>query len=498
MTLYKPADIELLNDKINQIKDQVERVRDKVFEPTFDQRIEATKLIMDYIKTNKRKIYGGFALNMLIKDKNPDDAIYSKFDTPDIDIYSPDPVTDLVNITNLLHETGKFGTVNGIEAQHSETYKVFIASTYNCCDVSYVPRHVFNKMPYKEIDGVNLIHPNFMMIDYLRMCTDPLNSYVFKMDKNINKFYLLQKYYPLPHNNRILEVEKSSGTRDYAIETIHKFLLKRDSIIIVGFYAFNHFLKESRILDNKADAKKYEYIRIPYYELVSTDYRNDAINLIDYLKTIFTKQDDITNVEHYPYFQFTGYSVRIYFENQLIAIIYDHNKRCHPYKEVPAIQFGTKYDNKDNSKYILKIGTFHLTMLYALISVMYYRTTESDNLKDLYYTFMSRLIDIRNYYLEKNKKTVLDESLFQEFVIKCLGHTLPPQQEFALQRERRIKAGKIIAFRYNPRSDSRPDTKAYIFKNSSGNPINKEKNLRLQGSADKNVDNTDDEIQELE
>ena len=37
-----------------------------------------------------------------------------------------------------------------------------------------------------------------MYIDYLRMITDPINNY-WRLEKIFEKFYLLQKYYPLKY-----------------------------------------------------------------------------------------------------------------------------------------------------------------------------------------------------------------------------------------------------------------------------------------------------------
>jgi hypothetical protein len=63
-------------------------------------------IILNYIKDNKKIIYGGFAIDTLIKYKNKDDVIYDDYDYKDIEIYTYEPLVDLKNICDLLHKKG--------------------------------------------------------------------------------------------------------------------------------------------------------------------------------------------------------------------------------------------------------------------------------------------------------------------------------------------------------------------------------------------------------
>ena len=82
-------------------------------------------IIKLYIKEKKRKVYGGFGLNMLLVDKNPKYALYDDSDVPDIDFYSPEPLVDLVILCDKIFEAG-FKPVIGQEAMHKETYSIFV------------------------------------------------------------------------------------------------------------------------------------------------------------------------------------------------------------------------------------------------------------------------------------------------------------------------------------------------------------------------------------
>ena len=171
MELYTLRDVELVNSKIDDITDIIEKKKLHIFEPTKKEIMEANEIVMEFIKTHKRKIYGGYAQNKVIVSKNKNDGFYDEDDIPDIDVYSSEPIKDLVELCNILKSKG-FKNVMGQEALHKETYKIFVNQA-NVIDLSYVPRNIYNKIPFIELNGINYVHPSFVYIDIYRMLTDP-------------------------------------------------------------------------------------------------------------------------------------------------------------------------------------------------------------------------------------------------------------------------------------------------------------------------------------
>ena len=98
MSLYKENDILLLKDNINNILEEVEDKKRVLIEPFGSEIKEVNSIIIQFIKERKRKIYGGYAINLLIKQKNPEKAIYKEKEYPDIDFYSPEPINDLIDL----------------------------------------------------------------------------------------------------------------------------------------------------------------------------------------------------------------------------------------------------------------------------------------------------------------------------------------------------------------------------------------------------------------
>lgn len=479
MSLYNSNDITLLQNNWDKIMEEVEKERYLIIEPTKEEIIKVHNIICDFVKENKRKIYGGFGLNLLLKEKAPQDMIYKEGQIADVDFYSPEPIIDLMKLCNILQEKG-FKLISGKEAQHVETYNINV-NFLTYCDITYVPKNIYNKMPYKEIDGYTVIHPHFMWIDYLRMFTDPLTSY-WRMNndlKSFRRFFLLQKYFEFPYNKYPIEIEGSSSSLDRVLKEIYNFVLNRQTIILIGFYAYNYFLNESGY-------KKFKLLQIPYFEIISTNFRVDCLQLLADLNKIMTiDTSKITNTEFYPFFQFTDHSVEIYYDGDLVARIYDHNKKCIPYHDTPAIDFtkaGEKEIVKSKTDFV-RMATFQTVLMYSIISIMRARVQNNEDDKNLYYAMTSHLIEMRKHYFNKTKKNMLDNTIFKEFEAKCIGTTLPADRQRRLIIESRRKKGKRGMYSYEPGEGIKQPETTYQFSNSSGNKIINSKHLKLSNIA---------------
>mgnify|MGYP000382003480 CR=1 FL=1 len=475
MSLYKDTDIDELRGKWSDIMNEVKSQKLKVMEPSLEEMKAVHNIILDYLRDNKRKLYGGYALNLLVKSINPDDAIYKPDDVPDIDFYSPDPIVDLIKLCNILHEKG-FKSVVGREAMHQETYSITV-NFVTYCDISYVPKIIYDRMPFKKENELMLIHPHFMMIDYIRMMSDPLVSYWrFENDlKSFKRYVLLQKHYPFPSNASVIPDDENSPDIDKSLNTVFDFIKDKQDIIVIGFYAYNYYINESNM-------SRLKTFSVPYYEFVSVNYRDDCLNLIKNLENLFPMaKNRVSYVEHYPFFQFTGHSVDIFVDNELVARIYTNNNKCLPYIDVPTLEFTNKGSNKIN-KSMMRLGTFPVTLMFGLISIMRARTVKNENDKSLYYSFVSHLIEARNHYFSKKKTTFLDDTIFREFIVNCIGNTMLPDRQRRLLIESRKKKNKKYTFVYEPADGVKEPESNYIFANSSGNSINNPRNLRLSGT----------------
>jgi hypothetical protein len=477
------ASLELVTSKNNNFKEKypefIKKIKSrklKEVDPKIDEITSVNDIIKKFIVEKKRKIYGGFALNLLLTAKDKSLALYDVYDAPDIDFYSPEPLNDLKELCDRIYDAG-FKPVIGQEAQHKETYSIYV--NYQLyCDISYMPNNIYKKTRYINTNEFTLIHPWFAMIDYFRMFTDPMVSY-WRLEKHYERYMLLQKTYPLPLITESLYFDpfKDKGVNE-VMNLIFNELTNYQSILFTGFYAYNYYLNQSSY--NKYN-KNYDYINIPYYEVYSTNYIDDGLKLLSFISSLPEHiSSRITHIEHYPFFQFYGYNTVFYYNdgnNQIpILYLYSNNKRCLPYKNVNLITFNKKTVTIDTNKKI-NIGSFDQNILHALIILVKIRVDDDNGWNDILYKYINGIVLFRNYYFSINKLSLYDETIFQSFVIDCIGDYILPERERRLVIEARKKLGKPYIFKYEPGNSK--NIGKYLFLNSSGNPINKKQNFKL-------------------
>ena len=123
--LYTQHDADVLIDNIDILMNEADKVAKEEYEPTIHEYRDIIKVIEEFIKSRDRIIYGGMALHRLILNKNPNHKIYKEYSIADLEFYSPEPIKDLKDICDLLHKK-KFIHVQGAQAQHGDTYKLFV------------------------------------------------------------------------------------------------------------------------------------------------------------------------------------------------------------------------------------------------------------------------------------------------------------------------------------------------------------------------------------
>lgn len=456
MQLYNDDQNSAFKDNIEYIMDEVTKRRNVLLQPEKKVKDSITGIILKYIKDNKRKIYGGWALNELIKKKKPEDAFYKEIEFQDIEFYSFEPLQDLLKICDILYSAG-YSLITGKEAQHTETYTVFVEFE-KFCDISYVPKFVYDNIGTIEVNGYQLVEPDFLVIDVLRAFSDPITSY-HRLEKTMKRLRLLQKHYPIKEIKKPdpfpepVNPEISNVTND-----IFEFIKNKESIIIFGNVGYQIYMSEGKFPKIKD---------IPYFELVSSNQVSDCTDL---KKILNTHYKDITVNEFYPFFQFYGRKISFYYKTHLIADIYSNNHRCVPYHKI----------NLDKNTFV-KFGSFTFEILMLFVLVQKAKMEKNNKLQNIRYYMISSLIKKRNDYLKQNRKTIIDDTIYQEFYSECTGLTIDPPRLFRLKVEKRKKNKSRYIFIYEPASgNDKPDITKYKFPNTSGNEINNPRNLRIK------------------
>ena len=449
--LYSNKDSLLFKSSIDAKLKEVNKESSETIKPTLSDRQKIMKLIADYIKNNKLKLYGGHAQNLSLKIIDPDKQFYTDpDDIHDYDIYTFDPINHGIKICNLIYDMG-FKNVIFIEAIHMETYSIRI-DQFIFCDLTYVPKIIFNNIPFITVDNFNVCAPQFYIIDFLRIFIDPISS-SFRWDKHFDRFNIIQSVYPIEEINKEIDITKiqSDQLDDKHIKVVKKFMNNNSSIMITGINAYNKY-----IALNKQRMSLLTYIKkIPKvkYDLVSTNYTEDVVKLMELLKLEFP-DSEISCKEKYPFFQFKDYSSEIYIDNKIIAHIYDHNNICLPFIRI----------NKYN------YGTFHFNLMWFLIEAIYNRVYNKE-IEYEYRKLASHILLLRNNYLKIFNISFIDKSPFQDFIIQCSGNVMSPT-------EIRSKDKNYQGFKYNPHKKRKTEHNKN-YQNTSGNYIHNSKNLKI-------------------
>jgi hypothetical protein len=482
MDIFDKNSIKLFEKRGPEIMEEASKAaaeKFSIYEPSQEERDKLTAMVMDFIKKKKLKLYGGYALHMAMINvsSDPDACIYKadELKTPDLDFYTPEPVKDMYELCNQIFEAGFEDTV-GAEAQHAETYSVFVNGV-NYADLSYVPRNVYHRIPFIDIDGLFIVHPHFALIDNYRQFNDPMTSF-WRLEKVFARTCKTLSYYPLKEIRASLKIPFDPKTYKPELMDIIRGYLTTNTIMTIGFTGYNMFVRESGI----KNSKQHKHIKehdVPYIEIISIDFQKDATAIYELLKS--THKDDpdgFSLIEYYRFFQYYDRSCTIYYHDVPLVYIYDNNKKCFPFIEVPVNKILP--NNKDNdAKKEIQVGTFDMHVMMFMILSIRYRVMDEKNMMIMYNGLVSHMIQIRNYYFGKTGKTLYDDTVFRAFVVDCMGTTIPPKIKHNMEIKKRLKEKKPAVFRYKPRERIQTTPPNFHFANSSGNPIKNDKNKTL-------------------
>lgn len=498
---YSEGDYIDVNSKLPAIVERAERKALDVLDPNIKERKSVRTFIKKFIKGKGRKIYGGTAINELLKAKNPNDAIYNEYTAKDIEFYSYTPVMDLVELCNGLQKAG-FTHVQGKNAQHEGTYSIFI-NFLLYCDITYIPKIVYYGIKTEVINGVNYCDPHFIWIDHLRIYNAPLTAYHL-WEKNFKRTYLLLKNYPVEAFSNKIHIEKASSERTALFTKIKKIFLTQDNIgdftLLGGFDAYNYYIKKAlnanigdeigRIITNLKNSSAYE-ASVPFVELFSVSYQDTVLALYAYLKTIVSDIKLISFEENFPLFQFTGYSITINYDNNPLVKVYESDGYC-----IPVIKVGITGGS-------IKVVSYQYVIMTFLMHKFWCHLYKDKDMYKAYGSAVSNLIYTRNAYLDKNKLSIINDTIFSEFPKgDCTGSTVSISRDNYLKLSDLKSKGKNISWKFVPDDFLKksideqekwldknvgtiiPNTSerkaVFGFPNTSGNLIRKPKNMRFK------------------
>lgn len=470
-------------EEYDQVKEDLPKVlakaRAKVAEclvPTWSTKMKILDTIKKFIRENERIVYGGTAINELVKKANAADSIYKPYQFADIEFYSPEPAADIVKLCDILYHEG-YDNVQGVSAQHDETYSLRADFTVYC-DITYMPRRISSGVMTMEINGIKYAHPHFIMIDMFRIFNQPLTAAEQRWEKTYERMYKLQEYYPF---KRIKSTIRLNGP-DEDIATIitnfksNFFKETRSSMLVSGYDACNliyrYVQKHKLVTKNpKASKRLNEFISpTPYLELVSTNYASDVRSAYAFIKKQIPDPENLSLKEFWPLFQFLGFSVNITYKDRVVLRIIQSDGFC-----VPHIETSSSY-NYVGYQYVL------MTMMIKRFAAYLDRNDKEERLAAG--AAISNLMTARGIFLALTGERPINNTPITDFKVNCIGETVDFRREYFTRLQKMFEQGKRT-FKYEPasyfskteeeRAKSNFDPTTFNYKNSSGNQINTDK-----------------------
>ncbi len=256
-------------------------------DPFYEECLRAIPIIKDFIRERKLIIYGGTAIDYALRLHG--DKIYSDdmLSVPDLDFYSPNNVKDAQDLTDILYKAG-FAESRTIVGTYVRVMRVDIGNNHFLADISFMPKVVFDVLPYIEYEGMRVIHPIYQKIDAHSAVSlpyvDPPREVVFaRLKKDVHRFSLLQKYYPTVYDLSVLSALTDPKSPKYAIRKIKcaevglKYLLNGFAAYAVLYQCLREFAAKIAGI-----AKKPELAKIPAeiiasgFELVGGEFVFDS------------------------------------------------------------------------------------------------------------------------------------------------------------------------------------------------------------------------------
>ncbi len=199
-----------------------------------EEYLKQQKIIEDFLKKNKLKIYGGIALDKFMP---ANDKIYMNKEGKlvDYDAYSPTPLKHAVELGNILFNAG-FKYINVKEGVNAGVYKIF-NYFQEAVDIVFMPNGIYELIPSNNINGLEYVCPKHLKIDLLVSLTNPKQS-IFRWQKDFERLVKLEKYFPVEKPNNFCQFSHYKNSQSPIENKIQDYIISRDDYILFGDNAY--------------------------------------------------------------------------------------------------------------------------------------------------------------------------------------------------------------------------------------------------------------------
>jgi hypothetical protein len=311
--------VETIITKLDKLKDIVQKKDVENMKEEYEKYKDLYDIVKQFTIDNKLPLYGGAAINELLPEKN---KIYSEFEIPDYDFFSPFPKQHAIQLAHILDKKGyKYIEVKG--GMHSGTFKVF-AEFKPVADITKVKnsyyKYLIQNSIKTEVTKVYTVPVDFLKLSFYKELSRPEGS-LSRWEKVYKRYRTFLKYHK---SNTII-----NNTPPVIVTPLDKKIrefIKEKQLPVIGIFGIELLLNES--VSNS---------KLASYEVLSTDILKTQKEFEKYLNmdlTIKTKEvmTDIMQDR-----------IKIYHNDTLLLTIYDIVGNCYATNKINGYKVGS-YD----------------------------------------------------------------------------------------------------------------------------------------------------------
>ena len=374
-------------------------------------------LIESFIISNQLVCYGGMAINAYLPSEK---QFYDETDIPDYDCFSPNPIKDVIELSNIL-ANNKMENVEVKSAMFPGTYKIFV-NFIPIVDITTLDPDVFYNIHKKSIKINNILYapPNYLRISLYQELSRPFGD-ISRWGKIYNRLELLNQTHPLFIQNCSISEKDVPETDEYT--KINKNIIntiKKNNWVTFGDFGLDFYLPYF--------PKKYQTME----RTIHTPFI-----LVDSFEDVKLKLKFKYTIEYFSY-HFVNSFYQISYKGNPVLYIFITNS-CQSYNEIKGFRVAT-------------IDTI-LSIYYALSFV---EAKFIDNHKILSYCYLLHNINSK-------------EGVTRRFHMPCIGNQQTVED---IRKERDVK------FRIYKKTKSKKLYNQYFFQYKPHIKFNKTKHKK--------------------
>ncbi len=297
--------------------------------------VKMMQIVAQFLRKRKRLLYGGYAINALLPDK---DKFYdAKKELPDFDFLSPDPLTDVAELMQLFIQAG-YQDVEPAIGIHEGTYKVFV-NYQGVADITLCNPTVYQTLQKESVvvDSLHVCSPDYLRMNMFQELSHPAGD-ITRWTKVYKRLLLLNKARPMKNtckSNSLQAPTEQSLTSIQKSKLYSRYiqLVSETKDIVLGIPDMEHiFRRPNQAAKYRFKTLKRMASKVPLLTLsLSTEPVESAKALT---KTWSEVVGNLTYREIPPIGELVPARVEVLHENTEVIAVFFQTVACHAYYEV--------------------------------------------------------------------------------------------------------------------------------------------------------------------